>query len=94
MEWNRENDNGHSLKCSLLEGFITRRKVAESSAQLSCLSYAKASLSLFQNECPLRMLAFAASGVPKLTNKIGYPEQNRVGKKPMVTVLTVKCYKA
>ena len=34
MEW--KNTDGHSLKCQLLEGFIIRRKVAESSTQLSC----------------------------------------------------------
>ena len=47
-----KNADSHSLKCLLLEGFITPRKVPESSTQLSCLSNVTASLSLFQNECP------------------------------------------
>ena len=47
------------------------------------------SLSLFQNECPLKMvkmLAVVASDLPKLSNKIAYPERNRMEKKLMVTV--------
>ena len=43
------------------------------------------SLSLFQNECPLKMLAVVASGLTKLSNKIAYPERNRMEKKLMVT---------
>ena len=35
-EWNGKNADVHSLKCKLLEGFITRRKVGESSTQLPC----------------------------------------------------------
>ena len=81
-----ENADGNSLKRQLLEGFITEHKVAESSTQLSCLSNATASLSLFQNECPLKMLAVVASDLPKLSNKIAYPERNRMEKKLMVTV--------
>ena len=73
-------------KCQLLEGFLTRRKVAERSTQLSCLSNVTVSLSLFQNECPLKMLAVVASDLPKLSNKIAYPERNRMEKKLMVTV--------
>ena len=61
-------------------------KFAESSTQLPCLSNVTASLSLFQNECPLKMLAVEASDLPKLANKIAYPEQNRMEKKLMVTV--------
>ena len=53
-------------------------KVAESSTQLSCLSNVTASLSLFQNECPLKMLAVVASDLPKLSNKIAYPERTLV----------------
>ena len=81
-----ENADGNSLKRQLLEGFITRHKVAESSTQLSCLSNVTASLSLFQNECPLKMLAVVASDLPKWSNKIAYPERNRMEKKLMVTV--------
>ena len=33
-EQNGENVDGHSLKCSPLEGFITPRKVEETSTQL------------------------------------------------------------
>ena len=61
-------------------------KFAESSTQLSCLSNVTTSLSLFQNECPLKMLAVVASDLPKLSNKIAYPERNRMEKKLMVTV--------
>ena len=80
-----KNADSHSLKCQLLEGFITPRKVPESSTQLSCLSNVTASLSLFQNECPLKMLAVVASDLLKLSNKITYPERNRMEKKLMVT---------
>ena len=52
------------------------------------------SLSLFQNECPLKMLAVVASGLPKLSNKIAYPERNRMEKKLMVTGQSVECWKA
>ena len=61
-------------------------KFAESSTQLSCLSNVTTSLSLFQNECPLKMLAVVASDLPKLSNKTAYPERNRMEKKLMVTV--------
>ena len=86
IEWNGENGDGHSLKCQLLEGFITQRKVAESSTQLSCLSNVTTSLSLFQNECPLKIMAVVTSDLRKLSNKIAYPERNRMEKKLMVTV--------
>ena len=62
-------ENSHSLKCQLLEGFITRRKVAESSTQLSCLSNVTGSLSLFQNKCPLKVLAVVASDLPNCQTK-------------------------
>ena len=45
-----------------------------------------ASLSLFQNECPLKGLVVVASDLPKLSNKIAYPKRNRMEKKLMVTV--------
>ena len=45
-----------------------------------------ASLSLFQNECPLKGLAVVASDLPRLSNKIAYPEWNRMEKKLIVTV--------
>ena len=48
----------------------------------------------FQNECPLKMLVVVASVLPKLSNKIAYPERNRMEKKLMVTVKSVKCWKA
>ena len=44
------------------------------------------SLSLFQNECPFKKLAFGASDLPTSSNKIAYPESDRMGKKPMATV--------
>ena len=83
-EWNGKNADVHSLKCQLLEGFITQRKVAESSTQLSCQgeSYSK----ILQNECPLKVLAVVAFDLPKLSHKIAYPEWNRMEKKLMVTV--------
>ena len=40
-----------------------------------------ASLSLFQNECPLKGLAVVASDLPRLSNKIAYHEWNRMEKK-------------
>ena len=66
--------------------YYSNVKFAESSTQLPCLSNVTASLSLFQNECPLKMLAVVASNLPKLSNKIAYPERNRMEKKLMVTV--------
>ena len=53
-----------------------------------------ASLSLFQNECPLNGLAVAASDLAKLSNKIAYPDWSRVEKKSMVRVSSVDCWKA
>ena len=74
-EWNGENADGHSLKCQLLEGFITRCKFAESSTQLSCLSNVTANLSPFQNECPLKMLAVVASVTEIVKqNSLSWPE--------------------
>ena len=40
------------------------------------------------------MLVVVASDLPKLSNKIAYPERNRMEKKLMVTVKSVKCWKA
>ena len=45
-----------------------------------------ASLSPFQNECPLKGLAVVASDLPRLSNKIACPEWNRMEKKLIVTV--------
>ena len=42
--------------------------------------------SFFQNECPLKGLAVVASDLPRLSNKIAYPEWNRMEKKLVVTV--------
>ena len=53
-----------------------------------------ASLSLFQNECPLKGLAVVASDLPKLSNKIAYREWNRMEKKLMVTAESVNSWKA
>ena len=58
------------------------------------MSNVTASLPRFQNECPLKMLVVVASDLPKLSNKIAYPERNRMEKKLMVTVKGVKCWKA
>ena len=46
VEQNGEKADGHSLKCWLLEGFITRRKVAQSSSRQYGLSNVMASLHL------------------------------------------------
>ena len=46
----------------------------------------RASFSLFQNECPLKVLVVVPSDLPKLSNKIACPEWNRMEKKLMVTV--------
>ena len=40
------------------------------------------------------MLVVVASDLPKLSNKIAYPERNRMEKKLMVTVKSVKCWEA
>ena len=40
------------------------------------------------------MLVIVASDLPKLSNKIVYPEPNRMEEKLMVIVLSVKCWKA
>ena len=53
-----------------------------------------ASLSLFQNECPLNGLVVVASDLAKLSNKIAYPDWNRVEKKYMVRVSSVDFWKA
>ena len=66
--------------------YYSNVKFAESSTQLSCLSNVTASRSLFQNECPLKMLAVVSSDLPKLSNKIAYPKRNRMEKKLMITV--------
>ena len=58
------------------------------------MSNVTASPPRFQNECPLKMLVVVASDLPKLSNKIAYPERNRMEKKLMVTVKGVKCWKA
>ena len=55
MEW--ENAGGHRLKCQLLEGVITPVKLLKALPNCPVM----ASLSLFQNECPLKGLAVVAS---------------------------------
>ena len=40
------------------------------------------------------MLDVVVSDLPKLSNKIAYPERNRMEEKLMVTVFSVKCWKA
>ena len=62
--------------------------------ELSCLSNVTASRPRFQNECPFKMLVVVASDLRKSSNKIAYPERNRMEKKLMVIVKSVKCWKA
>ena len=77
----------------MLEGFITRRKVAESPSRLYGLSNVMVSLSL-SNRASLKILAFAASDSPKSLIKIAYHERNTVETKPMVTVESVSSRKS
>ena len=67
-----------------MEGFITRRKIAQSSTVRfeQCIGE---SFSV-SNRASLKILVFASSDSPKSSIKIPFPGRNTVEKMPMVTV--------
>ena len=81
-----KNADSHSLKCSPLEGWITPRKVAETSTQLHGFEEYYGESYAVCHRVSLKTLAFAASDSSKSSIKIAYPERNGMGKTPMVTV--------
>ena len=83
---NGKNAHSHSLKCSPLEGFITPRKVAETSTQLYGFEECHGESFAVCNRASLKSLAFAASDSSKSSIKIAYPERNGMGKTPVVIV--------
>ena len=85
-EKNGKNADGHNLKCSPMEGFITPRKVAETSTHLHGFEGCHGESFAVSNRASLEFLAFASSVSSKSSIKIAYPERNGMGKTPMVTV--------
>ena len=69
-----------------MEGFITPRKVAETSTYLHGFEECHGESFAVSNRASLKSLALAASGSSKSSIKIAYPERNGMGKTPMVTV--------
>ena len=59
----------------MLEGFITRRKVGQSSSRLLSFEQCNGESFSVSNRASLKILAFAASGSPKLSIKLAYPER-------------------
>ena len=69
-----------------MEGFITPRKVSETSTHLHGFEGCHGESFAVSNRASLEFLAFAASVSSKSSIKIAYPERNGMGKTPMVTV--------
>ena len=64
-----------------MEGFITPRKVAETSIHLHGFEGCHGESFAVSNRASLEFLAFAASVSSKSSIKIAYPERNGMGKR-------------